>query len=860
VCRLTGRGPPRAYTGDVASHRIGTLAAATVAVVCRSAEAQPAIALVPHASGLSSPVGLAAAADGSGRLFIVQQGGRIAVHDGAQVLPTPFLDLTSLVLSGGEQGLLGLSFHPSYPATPFFFVNYTCRSGSLDCPGGGDTIIARYSVSANPNVADPASRRVLLVIDQPFANHNAGDLKFGPDGYLWIPMGDGGSGNDPNCFAQRDDSLLGKVLRIDVDQNVNNPPFYGIPPDNPYIGPGNPPDEVYARGLRNPFRFSFDRSTGDLFIGDVGQSAREEVDFTALGTGAARNYGWKIMEGTLCTGNTGGCPGGLPACNSPAYTLPILEYDHGLGDCAIIGGFRYRGTQVPTLAGRYLYSDNCTGRIRAGTESPPGTWTASELIDTPYNVSSFGEDQAGELYVTALNNGTVYRIVSAGPTAVSVSDVTVTEGDAGTVSAVFSVSLSAAVAQTVTVQYATADSTATAGIDYTAVTGTVIFAPGTATRLVSVPVLADLLDEDDEFFTLNLSNPTNATIADGQGVGTITDNDPLPFLLVSDCAVIEGNGGSTPCTFTVLLTPVSGRQVAVTSLTANGTAAAGLDYVTTGGGLTFAPGVTQQTKTVDVLGDLLVEPDEFFVLNLSSPINATLADPQGVGTIVDDDATSLSSVEISHGTELRSDFAGGTPDLYRISQRPLSSYEVVIDEAAGEAVPGLLLERLAADNVTVAQTAVPVGTGSALSLRWENTVASTINGEHIRLRSPACGTDCGTDDIYRMRVYDTTFSIARFNNTSSQITVIVLQNPTSQAVSAHIHFWSVAGGLLLSHPVTLAPRATVVLNSAALPVLQGQGGSVSLAHDAPYGALAGKTVALEPATGFSFDSPLEPRP
>jgi glucose/sorbosone dehydrogenase/Calx-beta domain-containing protein len=839
--------------------RICALAVASVAAA-HLARAQPAIALIPYASGLSSPVGLAAPPDGTGRLFIVQQGGRIAVHNGTQVLPTPFLDLTPLVLSGGEQGLLGLAFHPAYPATPYFFVNYTCRSGSADCPGGGDTIIARYSVSTtNPNVADPASRRVLLVIDQPFANHNAGDLKFGPDGYLWIPMGDGGSANDPNCFAQRDDSLLGKILRIDVNQNVNNPPFYGIPPDNPYIGPGDPRDEVYARGLRNPFRFSFDRQTGDLFIGDVGQSAREEVDFTAVGTGAADNYGWKIMEGTLCTGNTGGCPGGVPACNSPLFTVPILEYDHGLGDCAIIGGFRYRGMQVPTIAGLYLYSDNCTGRIRAGTESPPGTWTASQLLDTPYNVSSFGEDQAGELYVTALNNGVVYRIVSGGPTAVSVNDVTVTEGNVGAVNAVFTVSLSAAVAQTVTAQYATADGTAVAGADYTASGGTVTFPPGAVSRTVSVPVLGDVLDEDDETFSLNLSNPVGATIADGQGIGTIIDNDPLPFLFTGDCAVIEGNTGSTPCDFTVILAPVSGRTVSVGYATANGTATAGSDYTAAGGSLTFPAGTTQQGVSVGVLGDTITEPDETFFLNLSPPSNAILADGQGTGTIVDDDGASLSTLEVSHGTELRADFAGGTADLYRISQRPLSSYEVVIDDASGEAVPGLLLERLAADGTTVAQTGVPVGTGSALSLRWENTVAATVNGEHIRLRSPACGTDCGADDVYRLRVYDTTFSLARFNNTGSQITVIVLQNPTNQLVSGHIHFWSVSGALLLSQPLTLAPHAALVLNSATLPVLQGHGGSVTLAHDAPYGALSGKTVALEPATGFSFDSPLEPK-
>jgi glucose/arabinose dehydrogenase len=833
------------------------------AVVClglaRLAAAQ-SIALGPYATGLSSPVQVVAPGDGSGRIFIVEQGGLIRIHDGTQVLPTPFLDLTPFVVSGGEQGLLGMAFHPDYPATPFIFVNYTCLGGSPDCAPNqnGYTIIARYSVSGNPNVADPASRRVMLVITQPFANHNAGDLKFGPDGYLWIPMGDGGSANDPACLAQRDQSLLGKLLRIDVNQNVNTPPFYGIPPDNPYIGAGDPRDEVYARGLRNPFRFSFDRLTGDMFIGDVGQSAREEVDLKAAGTGAAGNYGWKIMEGTLCTGDTQNCPANVPPCNSPVFTPPILEYDHSLGDCAIIGGFRYRGTQVPGLPGVYLYSDNCTGRIRAGTEGPPGTWTASVLLEPSLNISSFGEDAAGELYVTALDTGTVYRIVSGGPTALSVGDATVTEGDTGGSTAVFTVSLSAAVAQTVTVQYATADGTAVAGSDYAPVTGTLTFPPGTVTRTVSVPILGDVLDEDDETFTLDLSNPTNATIADGQGLGTITDDDPLPALFVDDCASREGNAGSVPCDFAVMLVPVSGRTVTVAYATANGTATAGTDYLAASGVVTFLPGVTQQVVSVSVLGDAAIEGDESFFLDLSAPANATLSDAQGTGTILDDDAGSLSMLEVSHRTDLSADLSGGTADLYRISQRPLASYEVVLDAVSGDAVPGLLLERLASDNSTVVQTAGPVGTGSALSLRWENPFSATVNNEHIRVRSPACGSGCGTDDVYRLRVYDTSLSAARFNNAGSQITVLVVQNPSAQAVSGHVHFWSVSGTLLASPSFTLSPHAVLVLNTASLPALQAKGGSLTVSHDGAYGAVTGKTVALEPATGFSFDSPLEP--
>ena len=441
----------------------------------------------------------------------------------------------------------------------------------------------------------------------------------------------------------------------------------------------------------------------------------------------------------------------------------------------------------------------------------------------------------------------------------SVNDVSVTEGDTGTVNATFTVALSAAAAQTVTVQYATADGTAVAGADYTASSGTVTFPPGTVSQPVSVPVLGDLLDEDDETFTVNLSNPTNATIADSQGVGTIIDNDPLPSVSVSDCTTLEGNAGSHPCPFSVVLTPASGRTVSVAYATADGTATAGSDYIAANGTVTFPAGSTQQVVNVDVLGDTVAEPDETFFVNLSAPSNAGISDGQGVGVIQNDDIVSLSTLEVSHGTDLRADFAGGTPDLYRISERPLSSYEVLVDDVAGDAVP-LLLERLAADGSTVAQTAAPVGTGSALSLRWENTLPVTVNGEHIRLRSPACGTDCGADDVYRLRVYDTTFSLARFNNTGSQITVLVLQNPTNQAVTGHVHFWSVAGAELYTYPLSLGAHAGLVLNTATLPGLQGQGGTLTLAHNAPYAALTGKSVALEPSTGFSFDSPLEAKP
>jgi hypothetical protein len=818
-----------------------------------------ALSPLPGATSLANPVAISNAGDGSNRLFFVLQAGRIVIHDGTGVLPTPFLDIQTLVQAGGEQGLLGLAFHPDYPATPYFFVNYTCEMSAAqpECTGTGDTIIARFQVSADPNVADPASRRILLVIDQPFSNHNAGDLKFGADDLLYIPMGDGGSANDPNCFAQRDDSLLGKLLRIDVDQNVNTPPFYGIPPDNPYVGPGDPRDEVYARGLRNPFRFSFDRQTGDMFIGDVGQNAREEIDFQGAGTGAAANYGWKIMEGTLCLGQTGGCPPGVPPCNSPLFTPPILEVNHNQGDCAIIGGYRYRGTGVPAIAALYLHSDNCTGRIRGAAETSPGVWSDTVLLDTPLAIAGFGEDEAGELYVASLGGttGAVNRIVAA-PGVVSIADVSATEGDAGSSSALLTVSLSSPATQPVTVQFATANGTATAGADYTATSGTLTFAPSTTTASVTVSVIGDVLDEDDETFFVNLTNAVNATIGDGQGLGTIVDDDPLPVLSVAGCSVTEGNTGTAPCAFDVTLAPVSGRDVTVSFATADGSATAGSDYTAAAGIVTLPPGTTSRTVSVAVLGDLLAEGTESFTLALSSLVNAT-GGGAATGTITDDDQP---AGELAHGVNVSADLTGPLPVLYRIAQSPLSSYEVVVDAVSGDAVPGLSLDLVAADSTTVLQSSAAVGMGTARSLRWRNDGSAAVTDEQVRVDAPACGTSCGADDVYRLRAYETTGAIPRFNNSGSQVTVVLLQNAGATPADGLVHFWDASGTLITSLMFSLDPKAVHVLQTSTVTVLQGASGTITVTSNAPFGTLVGKAVALEPATGFSFDSPMRLRP
>ncbi|MGH9334983.1 MAG: PQQ-dependent sugar dehydrogenase, partial [Vicinamibacteria bacterium] len=347
------------------------------------------INLRPLVDGLDSPVSLAHAGDGSGRLFIVQQGGQIRVFDGSQLLAAPFLDLSPVVSSGTEQGLLGLAFHPHYETNGFFFVNFTDVAG--------DTRIVRFQVSADPNVANPASAAILLTVDQPFANHNGGQLAFGPDGYLWIGLGDGGSAGDPQNNAQNGTSLLGKILRLDVDHGVP----YAIPADNPFVTNPSFRDEIWAFGLRNPWRFSFDRLTGDLFIADVGQNAWEEANFEPATSPGGRNYGWRRMEGNHCFN-----PGS--SCNNGALTLPFFEYSHALG-CSVTGGYRYRGTEMPEHYGTYFVGDFCSGRIwGARQDAETGDWTVPQLLDTELAISTFGEDEQGELYV-ADHGGVLYR-------------------------------------------------------------------------------------------------------------------------------------------------------------------------------------------------------------------------------------------------------------------------------------------------------------------------------------------------------------------------------------------------------------------------------------------------------------------
>ncbi len=366
-------------------------------VTFRTSPPNPAgVTLTRIASGLDRPVLVTNAGDGSGRLFVVEQTGRIWIIQNGEFLEPPFLDLSSAVtrIDGySEQGLLGLAFHPAYAENGRFFVNYTDRSGN--------TVVAEYAASAvDPNVADPQSGRQLLSVEQPYSNHNGGMMAFGPDGYLYIAFGDGGSGGDPYANGQNPWTLLGSILRLDVDSEPDAGKGYAVPEDNPFVAGGRGAPEIWAWGLRNPWRFSFDRATGDLYIADVGQNQWEEVNFQAADSPGGENYGWNLYEATHPY--SGG--------EAPAdMVLPVAEYSHSEGGCSISGGYVYRGQTIPDLQGAYFYGDWCTGNIWSLYRDEAGAWQSGLFMRQPGKlISAFGEDEAGELYVVDYN-GSIWR-------------------------------------------------------------------------------------------------------------------------------------------------------------------------------------------------------------------------------------------------------------------------------------------------------------------------------------------------------------------------------------------------------------------------------------------------------------------
>ncbi len=358
--------------------------------------AEISVTLDPIATVDGAPLAFAASPEASGQLFVGTKDGRIWILDGGVVVTAPLLDIRKLVSNGGEQGLLGIAVHPDFPTDHRVFVDYTDT--------GGGTVVSSFRISAtDPGRLDPGTEQWVLKVAQPYANHNGGALAFGPDGMLYVSLGDGGSGGDPQGNGQRLDSLLGKVLRLDVNVPAGGPATYRIPPDNPLVGQAGARGEIWLTGLRNPWRMAFDRATGDLWIGDVGQGDWEEVDVARAGV-SGLNFGWNVMEGSHCFNPARGC-------RTTGLTRPMSEYGHDLG-CTVIGGTVYRGAAQPLLVGGYLFADYCSGRMWAIPAKGDGPVDPVRVGTAGSGIVAFGEDASGEIYAANLD-GTISRVIAS---------------------------------------------------------------------------------------------------------------------------------------------------------------------------------------------------------------------------------------------------------------------------------------------------------------------------------------------------------------------------------------------------------------------------------------------------------------
>ena len=607
-------------------------------------------------AGLSSPTAMAIHPDG--RIFVCQQAGALRVIKNGALLATPFTTLT--VNSSGERGLLGIAFDPNYTTNHFIYVYYTATTPAIH------NRVSRFTADiANEDVAVAGSELAILDLDNlsGATNHNGGAIHFGPDGKLYVAVGENANSANSQSLANR----LGKMLRINSDGS--------IPADNPTTFPniaGSPTGlnrAIWAVGLRNPFTFSFQPGTGRMHINDVGQNTWEEIN---VGTAGA-NYGWPTCEGT---------------CGTAGMTNPIYQYSSAVSpECAITGGAFYNPTTATFPAeyiGKYFFADYCGGWLKTlDPLNPPATGAATSFatgISSPVDIQVAND---GSLYYLARGTNSVFRVQYFGGSTLAVNDVSITEGNAGTSTANFTILLSPASAQTVTVQYATAPNTALAGSDYITSSGTATFTPGEPSKPVSVTINGDTQFEPNETFNLNLTNPTNATIGDSQGVGTIINDDTQPTISIGDTAVTEGNSGTATAAFTVSLTNASTQTVTVNYATAGDTATSDIDFVATSGTATITAGQLSTTVNVSVNGDTTFEPNEFFFVNLTSPTNATISDAQATGIINNDDAQPTFTLSINDGSVTEGN-AGTSVAGFTVSLSNPSSQTVTVNYATVE--------------------------------------------------------------------------------------------------------------------------------------------------------------------------------
>lgn len=626
-----------------------------------------AIKLETVATGLGRAVAVTNAGDS--RLFVVEQTGKINIVDASgNVRTQPFLDISSRVtFNGSEQGLLGLAFDPNYSSNGYFYVHYS-RTANRGLQYRGR--ISRFKVSANSQLADVNSEKVLLEVDSRSEFHNGGDLQFGPDGYLYISVGDG-----VEIFKAADPlSLRGKVLRIDVSgaPGANNAPDcglnasdgYRIPPGNAYRdGRGGAGcDEVYALGLRNPWRISLDRATGDLWIGDVGQGSQEEVNFLTAGVSGGANLGWPCREGDLAFNST--------ACTEQ-YISPVHTYGRSVGR-SITGGFVYRGSSIANLRGRYLFTDyGVSNNIYALVKVSGGYVRQTVLSGTgKVNISSFGESASGEIYVISAGSGELFKIVSANPgsgnSQLSVQSASVTEGINNV--ARVRVNLSPASNSPVTVRLTTDSGTASPGNDYVGFNEILTFAPGETAKDADITILDDNIVEADESLTVRLSGANGAEIETATALVTIKNDDVAttpPTLSIEDRTVNESDG---TVSVTVSLSRNAEAPVTVNVATQADSATTGSDFAGSFQTLDFRAGQSSQTVDIGIINDRTVESTERFFLRLTGPSGATIADGLGTVTIQDDDTAAPPDASFSVSPVSVSEGAGSVRLSVRLSQ------------------------------------------------------------------------------------------------------------------------------------------------------------------------------------------------
>ena len=861
-------------------------------VPARPAAAQaPPIAVQSIASGLSNVTAITNAHDGSGRLFITLQGGQVRIYDGCQLLAAPFLDVSGLIVSGGEQGLLSVAFHWNFPATPYFYVYYT-RSAD------GAITIARYRVQAgNPNLADTSTAVILKTIPHPTnTNHNGGQLQFGPDHYLYIGTGDGGAGNDPPCNAQNNDTLLGRILRIDVDQNFNVSPYYGIPPTNP--GTVGLP-ETWAKGIRNPWRFTFDRSTGDLLIADVGQGAHEEVDFQAAGAAGGRNYGWKVMEGFSCTGSsTTTCNVAPPACNSPSYTLPVFDYGHTNGRCSITGGYRYRGTQVAGLAGYYVYGDYCSGEIFAAN-NPGGIWpvdgnTSAPLLDNAFNITTFGEDEAGEIYVAG--SPSVYRIVGAAPRnadlSISKTDgqttaaaggpitYTITAGNAGPYAA-----RSATVADTfpAALQNVNWTCSASPGSSCCSITSgntlinrPVMILPGgtvtfTATATISAAATGTLSN------TATVTAP--ASVADPvAGNNSATDTDTLTT--ATDLAITKTDGQATAApgqvrTYTIVATnngPAPATGATVTDTVPVALTGATWTCVGANGGTCSGSGGPDINDTVDLpVGGTVtytltgtVGPNPSNLRNTATiTVPANMADSNPANNSATDDDTLIclnETVVVPDGRLTSSTIGAAETQWFATSLRIGDSYSVEFkSQTGGSAPPGVLTMYSGDDGCSGISTMTPHDTiaidpGAGAASRR---VSFTATGIGTFFRAQLDNSAGAAPVPFTFAVSDTTLYSPAWSTNASFNAYYSLQNATAAAIAVTLTLRDTAGASLATFSMSIPAGQIVTTNTVALGVARNRTGTAKLTHDGPPGAIVVEAAIANFSSNPAYVQPVK---